>query len=102
MPTPRSGESEDDFVSRCIPIVIDEGTAEDGSQAAAICHSMYRESKKEEMRPMTNKEITGSPEQDLHGPHSTRTELDDLEPTKETKDSWLRGEQDLDEILPIK
>lgn len=41
MPTPRKNESREDFVQRCIPIVLDEGTAEDGSQAAAICHSMY-------------------------------------------------------------
>lgn len=41
MPTPNPGESRADFVDRCIPIVIDEGTAEDGAQAAAICHSMF-------------------------------------------------------------
>lgn len=43
MPKPSSGESEDDFVSRCIPIVIREGTAKDGAQGAAICHSIYSE-----------------------------------------------------------
>ena len=36
MPTPKKGEPEKDFVSRCIPVVIKEGTAKDGSQAAAI------------------------------------------------------------------
>lgn len=41
MPRPKDGESEDDFVKRCIPVVMNEGTAEDGSQAAAICHSMW-------------------------------------------------------------
>lgn len=46
MPNPRKGESEKDYVNRCIPIVLDEGTAKDGAQAAAICHSMYGESKK--------------------------------------------------------
>lgn len=45
MPTPNKGESEKDFVERCIPVVLGEGTAKDGAQAAAICHSMYRESK---------------------------------------------------------
>jgi hypothetical protein len=50
MPTPKKGESEDDFVKRCIPIVIDDGTADDGSQAAAICHSMYEQSKRSEGR----------------------------------------------------
>lgn len=48
MPIPKRRESEDDYVSRCIPIVLEEGTAKDASQAAAICHSMYRESKKAE------------------------------------------------------
>jgi ATP-dependent protease ClpP protease subunit len=47
MPTPRENETEDEFVERCIPIVIKEGNAEDGEQAAAICHSMWREDKKE-------------------------------------------------------
>jgi hypothetical protein len=41
MPTPRSDETEEEFVERCIPIVIEDGTAEDGSQANAICHSMW-------------------------------------------------------------
>lgn len=41
MPTPREGESRDDFVSRCIPIVLDDGTAESNDQAVAICNSMY-------------------------------------------------------------
>lgn len=41
MPTPRTGESREDFVQRCIPIVIGDGTAEDGTQAAAICHSLF-------------------------------------------------------------
>ena len=47
MPTPREGEEQKDFVSRCIPIVLKEGTAKDRSQAAAICFSMWREHAKE-------------------------------------------------------
>lgn len=46
MPTPRRNEKRGDYVSRCIPIVIDEGTAKDPQQAAAICHSMFGEAKK--------------------------------------------------------
>ena len=46
MPTPRANETEDDFVSRCIPYIINEGTTDDPIQAAAICHSMWREAKK--------------------------------------------------------
>ncbi len=41
MPTPNKDESHDDFVQRCIPIVIDDGTAQDGEQATAICNSMW-------------------------------------------------------------
>ena len=36
-PTP--GEDKDEFISRCIPVVIDEGYEED--QAAAICYSYW-------------------------------------------------------------
>lgn len=36
---PKAGESEDDFMSRCIPYVIDEGKEQD--QAVAICISKY-------------------------------------------------------------
>jgi hypothetical protein len=43
MPTPKTGESHDDFISRCIPIVLDEGTASNPEQAAAICNSMWEE-----------------------------------------------------------
>jgi hypothetical protein len=39
--TPSAGESEDDFISRCIPVVIGEG--KDGDQAAAICYSYWRD-----------------------------------------------------------
>lgn len=43
MPTPRTDESRDDFVGRCIPIVLDDGTADDQDQAVAICNSMWEE-----------------------------------------------------------
>lgn len=36
---PRAGEDKDEFISRCIPVVIDEGYEED--RAAAICYSYY-------------------------------------------------------------
>lgn len=41
MPTPTTGESHDDFISRCIPIVIDDGTASDEEQAVAVCESLW-------------------------------------------------------------
>ena len=42
MPTPRPNETEEEYVSRCIPIVTKEGTAKNEKQAAAICYSMYK------------------------------------------------------------
>lgn len=37
---PKSGESEDEFIGRCIPILIDEGYPQE--QAIAICYSYWR------------------------------------------------------------
>jgi hypothetical protein len=42
MPTPNSGESRGHYISRCIPIVINEGTTKDSKQAAAICYSLWK------------------------------------------------------------
>ena len=41
MPTPNEGETEAEFLERCIPMVLEEGTTKDRDQAAAICHSMF-------------------------------------------------------------
>ena len=38
---PEAGESEDEFISRCIGIFVNKG--KDQSQAAAICHSIWNE-----------------------------------------------------------
>lgn len=58
MPNPTPNETEQEFVDRCIPIVLEEGTAQDGSQAAAICHSKWDESKKSKsIRPKKSKSI---------------------------------------------
>ncbi len=43
MPNVNPNESEKDFVNRCIPVVMKEGTAKDNIQAVAMCHSMYRQ-----------------------------------------------------------
>jgi hypothetical protein len=45
MPTPKAGESEKEYIARCVPTVMKEGTAKDPKQAAAICYSMWREHK---------------------------------------------------------
>lgn len=41
MPKPQQGESRDDFIERCIPIVIDDGSAENPDQAFAVCNSLW-------------------------------------------------------------
>jgi len=41
MPSPKPNEKKEEYIKRCIPIVLHEGTAKDGSQASAICHSMW-------------------------------------------------------------
>lgn len=47
MPNPFPLESEQEFINRCIPIVILDGTANDRGQAYAICADIYsRESQK--------------------------------------------------------
>jgi hypothetical protein len=48
MPDPLQGENRNDFISRCIPIVIKDGTAEDSDQAVAVCNSMWEQAKKSE------------------------------------------------------
>ncbi len=62
IPTPQAGESQDEYISRCIPIVLNEKTAKDGSQAAAICHSMWRKHKGEKEIPVEEKETYEPPE----------------------------------------
>jgi hypothetical protein len=47
MPTPSPNESHDDFIDRCIPVVIDDGTADEQDQAMAICESIWRENESE-------------------------------------------------------
>lgn len=43
MPKPKPNESRKDYISRCIPTVINEGTTKDSKQAAAICYSLWKE-----------------------------------------------------------
>jgi hypothetical protein len=46
MPKPNPNESEQDYVSRAIPIIIKEGATSDNKQATAIAYSMFRQHKK--------------------------------------------------------
>ena len=53
IPKPRSGESEQDFVNRCIPYLIDEGkhpnTPEGRKRAAGECYGIYRNKSDEDL-----------------------------------------------------
>jgi hypothetical protein len=52
MPKPKKGESEQDFISRCM--AYDDMQKYDQKQRAAICYSYWRESKKENiMKPVS-------------------------------------------------
>lgn len=41
MPTPRKDEKRKDFVSRCVPIVLQDKTAKNPEQAVAICNQIF-------------------------------------------------------------
>src|SRR5215467_8735982 len=57
VPKPHKNEKENDFISRCIRTLVNDGTVENTdkgrSQAAAICHESWDQSKKEVIA-MTN------------------------------------------------
>lgn len=41
MPRVKPGEKQADFIKRCIPVVLADGTAKDNAQAVAVCNSMW-------------------------------------------------------------
>jgi len=47
MPTPKEDETEEEFIARCVPIVMEDETAETNKQAVAICYSMWRQAQEE-------------------------------------------------------
>ena len=58
MPTPNAGETRSDFINRCVPIVLEDGTAQDGQQAVAICHSIFN---REQNKVTVNLDKDGNP-----------------------------------------
>lgn len=46
MPDVKPGESEKDFIHRCIPVVLADGTAKNGNQAVAVCYAFWKKGKK--------------------------------------------------------
>jgi len=49
MPTPGKNETKKKFISRCVPIVIEDGAAKNNKQALAICNSLWKNRKDREM-----------------------------------------------------
>lgn len=44
MPTPRPAEeTREDWMNRCVPMVLDDGAAQDADQAVAMCSQMWRD-----------------------------------------------------------
>lgn len=55
---PRKGESQNDFMGRCVPLEVDAGHPQ--NQAVAICMSKWRDKKSaDEMYPEDNKKPKG-------------------------------------------
>jgi hypothetical protein len=46
MPVPKPDETREEFVKRCIPIVLEHGTAETQEQAVAVCNQMWEDGQK--------------------------------------------------------
>ena len=52
MPKPSENESKEEFISRCVSMVKEEGTAKDNEQAVAICFSMWEQHQKNHKKGM--------------------------------------------------
>ena len=55
MPHPEEGESKSNFIKRCIPYILDEGTASHQKQAVAICYSIWNRESKESKQSKQSK-----------------------------------------------
>ena len=65
MPDVNPGETLEDFLERCIPFVLEDGTAEDNDQAVAVCNQMFEDAtkakppKRRQPSNMEHKSFTG-------------------------------------------
>jgi hypothetical protein len=64
VPKPSPGEPHDDFIDRCIPIVIDDGTAQSPEQAVAVCESIWRQEQSAAVRSVLSELRRGDARQD--------------------------------------
>jgi hypothetical protein len=70
MPSPRDGESQSDFIHRCVPVVMNEGTTDDNKQAVAICGSMWRRAHGQKSASLFSDLIKDATSQSVHVPAS--------------------------------
>ena len=56
MPTPEKDETQKEFIERCIPVVLDDGTADNQAQAIAICYRYWQRAKED--KSMNNKLVS--------------------------------------------
>jgi hypothetical protein len=61
MPKPQEGESQSDFVSRCISVRQHEHPDEDTKQSSAVCYSVWSDNKKKESKLEKIEEIKETP-----------------------------------------
>ncbi len=50
MPTPNPNETQSKFISRCVPIVMQEAGTKDREHAVAKCYGIWQQSKKEKSK----------------------------------------------------
>lgn len=60
MPTPELNETRPDFITRCIPIVLTDGTARNSAQAVAVCISIYDQANR--IKQLENNTLTNGKE----------------------------------------
>jgi hypothetical protein len=67
MPQPESGETERDFLKRCIPQMVHEGRQQ--NQSVAACFSIYRKSGTGTKSPKPERKAYGYEHGEHHGGH---------------------------------
>jgi len=56
MPEPKEGETQKEYIPRCIKYLMDKGETDDNKQAAAICYSYWeKKGTKESVEKIVNK-----------------------------------------------
>jgi len=87
-PKPEENETQEEFIGRCIPIMIDEGKPED--QAAAICHSLWENRNKTTEKGMTEQTLIFSKSKFTKEEAISWAKSHDFKynSVRETSDSW--------------